>query len=105
MIAPPPRLLQRAILRTSTLQYLDDAEKSIFGVLTGQKKREVRSIGEVLDETAELLKQWLKAARWRGFQPDSIASTVYSTACRKRPDDPRGTTGYGQDITRPINRK
>ena len=41
------------------LQYLDDAEKSIFGVLTGQKKREVRSIGEVLDETMELLQKQL----------------------------------------------
>ena len=40
-------------------QYLDEAEKSIFGVLTGQKKREIRNIGEVLEETMELLQKQL----------------------------------------------
>ena len=36
-------------------QYLDDSEKSIFEVLTGQKKREIRNISEVLGETMEML--------------------------------------------------
>jgi len=40
-------------------QYLDDSEKSIFQVLTGQKKREIRNISEVLDETMELLQKQL----------------------------------------------